>query len=154
MRIKPQDITPSNQTPFQTHHEVRTEYDLEALLKDETALLDVRSNLRVGDRVTFCQYRKIDKQGAHMEGLVGFVSVRITEIDAKHVAVMPEADVVKVKPYVPEEVNNSDNGLEVKRVMPTADGLPFAAVDSNGNEVERFKTKREAEAFAGVSAVA
>ena len=148
MRIRPQDIVNSNQSPFQTHHEARTEGDIEAVLNDQTAFLDVRSNLRVGDRVTICQYRKVDKKGAYMEGLVGFVSSRVVENDSHHVLLVPESPAVRVTPFVPAVPENpNDKGLIVKRVMPF-DGFPFHVLDANGNIVERFKSKVEADAYA------
>lgn len=148
MRIKQQNFCMSDAMPFQQHFEARTEEDIEAAMSDPEALLDVRSNLKVGDRIAICSYERVEKRGANADGLRGFGYVRVLDITKEGVTTIPEAPPVRVVPVIHEQPTVHD-GLIVKQLGPM-DGNGFAVVDANGNIVERFRKKAEAMTYAGI----
>lgn len=150
MRIKPQNFCMSDAMPFQQHFEARTEGDIKEAMTDKTAFLDVRSSLRVGDRIAICSYRSIDKRGSNAEGLRGFGYVRVVDISKDAVEMVSEAPPVYIKQDT-DQLSAPAAGatLVVKKIFPK-DGFNFAVVDAEGIELQRFEKKVEAEAFAGI----
>jgi hypothetical protein len=55
-RIKPQDLTPTNSSPFMSTHGARIQAPLEAALAEAKLFTTVHGNLRPGDEVTVCRY--------------------------------------------------------------------------------------------------
>jgi hypothetical protein len=55
-RIKPQDLTATNSSPFMTTHGARVQIPLADALASPDLFMTVRANLRAGDEVTICRY--------------------------------------------------------------------------------------------------
>jgi hypothetical protein len=55
-RIKPQDFVPLNASPFMTIHGARVLLPIAEALASDELFLNVRSNVRAGDRVTICYF--------------------------------------------------------------------------------------------------
>ena len=143
MKIKPQDIVNSNQSPFQTHHEARTEFPIDGIVNSKQSFLNVRENLRVGDRITVCSYQKVDQRAGTSEGLAGFATVRVVSITAEAVDLVLEAPPVKVGPVPVKVATVSKPKLNVRKVF----GGGFAVMEGD-HTLDQFKTKAAAEEYA------
>jgi hypothetical protein len=133
--------------PFHQHWEARTEFELRDVLKEPKFFSEFKNSLHVGARITLLQYTKVGTHGVDSEGIRGIVVIRIGNIDlgTSEIEYIVEGDIQDVAPPViePEVVND---GPVVKKVFPE-DGYSYIVEDAYGNTVERFKLKREAEAY-------
>jgi hypothetical protein len=124
-RIKPQDLTPTNASPFMSTHGARIQAPLEAALADVGLFMTVRSNLRPGDEVTVCRYGPGDWTKARiterakvliLQSTVKAVEFEVIEPVRVLGAAKPELEVVKPQPELAElEVVPDPNGGFVVR---------------------------------------
>lgn len=143
MRIYPQDFCMSDAMPFQQHYECRTEFPIDEVVLDRQALLTVRSNLRIGDKVTICSYKKVNQKSGVSEGLTGIANARVVYIDDTAVDIVLESDIIFVEEVETEEAPEELEVLIVKKVF----GGGFGVFDEESNIIEQFKTKKEAKEF-------
>lgn len=144
-RIKPQDLTPLNSSPFQTMHGARVQIPLTDALASEDLFLTVRSNLRAGDTVRICRYGSGDWTKARV---LEFAEVIITQSTPKAVVFRLLGEII--------DVEAADPSLEVVKAEPQ---LPALAVEADpqggfvvretgsGNVHKHFKSKVAADRY-------
>lgn len=127
-RIKPQDLTPLNSSPFMTMHGARVTAPLKDVLASEELFMTVRSNLRAGDRVQLCRYESGDWTRAR---LLECAEVIIRQSSPKAVlfrqlgeivdveAADPTLEVVKQEPQLAELeiVDDPQGGFIVRELV-------------------------------------
>ena len=128
-RIKPQDLTPTNSSPFMSTHGARIQAPLQAALADAGLFMTVRSNLYAGDEVTVCRYGPGDWTKARilerakviiLQSAARGVEFEIIEPIRVLGAAKPELDIVKPQPELAElEVVPDPNGGFIVRDAAT-----------------------------------
>jgi hypothetical protein len=107
IRLKPQDLTPLNSSPFMTLHGARVAYPIADALASPDFFLTVRSNLRAGDRVQLCRYEHGDWTRAR---LLECAEVIIAQSTPKAVVFRLLGEII--------DVEAADPALEVVQKMP------------------------------------
>jgi hypothetical protein len=144
-RIKPQDLTPLNSSPFQTMHGGRVQIPLKDALASDVLFMTVRSNLRPGDTVRLCRYGPGDWTKARV---LEFAEVIITQSTPIAVvfrllgeiinveAADPALEIVKKEPQLPELAVEADpqGGFVVRET-------------ASGNVHKHFKSKVAADRY-------
>lgn len=143
MRIHPQDFCMSDAMPFQQHYECRTEYPIDEIILNRQALMSVRGNLRVGDRITICSYNTVNQKSGVSEGLTGIANARVSHISAEAVDLVLEGDLIFVEEAIGVKEEEEPEVLLVKKIF----GGGFGVFDEDDNIIEQFKTKKEAGEF-------
>jgi hypothetical protein len=128
-RIKPQDLTPTNSSPFMSTHGARIQAPLDAALADAGLFMTVRSNLRPGDEVTVCRYGAGDWTKARilerakvliLQSTVKAVEFEVIEPVRVLGAAKPELEVIKPEPKPAElEIVPDPNGGFIVRDAAT-----------------------------------
>lgn len=145
MRIKPGDFCASEAMPFQQHHEARTVFDIVEVANSNQALMNVRSNIYVGDRITICSYDTIKNDRRAEVILKGLAVVRVSKITKDSVETVIETKPIRFAPVSREEdLSNDIEELRVKRAF----GGVFVVEDNMGNVLDQFKTKSAATEYA------
>jgi hypothetical protein len=144
-RIKPQDLTPLNSSPFMTMHGARVQIPLKDALASQALFMTVRSNLRAGDTVRLCRYGPGDWTKARV---LEFAEVIITQSTPIAVLFRLLGEIIDVQP--------ADPALEVVKTEPQ---LPELAVEADpqggfivketvsGNVHKHFKSKVAADRY-------
>lgn len=137
-RIKAQDIAMADAMPFCQHHEVRVRIPLAEALSSEMLFLDVRSNLRPGDRV----YVTYFDDGVPAEE----AELRILSSSATGVTFGIKGEIQRYTVDAQVETSPDETVAEllVKRGRPGE----FKVEDPAGNTLEIFKTKAAAQEYA------
>lgn len=156
-RLKPQDLTPLNSSPFMTMHGARVTYPIADAIASLDFFLTVRSNLRSGDTVRLCRYASGDWTKAR---LVEFAEVIITQSTPKAVefelmgvirtvgAAKPELEVVKQEPQLAELeiVDDPQGGFIVREVVSGTVHKQFGKRGNAQNYVRDYGGKPKDEA--------
>lgn len=136
-RLSPKNLCMSDGMPFQQHHEAQIfGRDLNDVLTDEL-LLNVRSNIKVGDEIMVCGYA--DQTAGR---LTQFARLRVYSAGKDSVKFVVDGEVTGI-PYAEDEPvpEKPESRLEVVRAFHC-----FNVMDKSKNAVvESFKTKKEAE---------
>lgn len=138
-RIRPQDITPTTQSPFMTRHAARVGTPLAELLAFDELFLSVRNNLRPGDSVDLCRYSSGDWTSAR---ILEFVTVLITQkgpnaVEFRQISPIFEIDAPKPE-LAPEPVKPQ---LPVLEVVPAEEGGFLVRDIDTGHVHKHFPTK-------------
>ncbi len=137
-RLNPVDLCMADAMPFQQHHEARVYgRNLEDVLTP-SLLLNVRSNIKVGDEVVICGYAD-----QTMRRLTQFVRVRVFSTQKDGVNFMVDGKVTDIP-----AVEGDPEPVKSGPVLEVARGLRCFNVLSNGVVLETFRTKAEAQEWA------
>ena len=138
-RLSPKNFCMSDAMPFQQHHEARVfGRDLNDVLTDQF-LLNVRSNIKVGDEVVICGY-----SDENMKRLMQFARVRVFSTTKDGVIFQIDGEVIGI-PLIENEPEppKPEPKYEVVRGLRC-----FNVVDKKADVVlETFRTKVEAEVW-------
>ena len=144
-RIKPQDITPTTQSPFMTVHAARCTQPLGEALESPELFLSVRSNLRAGDQVTLCRFESGDPMKARVLEYVRVMITQSTPLAVEFETMEPVHIVGAAKPELEPETPE-DEPLELEVVPDPQGGFNVRQV-ATGHVEKHFKTKAPAERY-------
>ncbi len=144
-RLKPQDLTPLNSSPFMTMHGARVTYPIADAIASPEFFLTVRSNLRSGDTVRLCRYASGDWTKAR---LVEYGEVMITQCTPKAVEfeLMGEIRVVGAAKPELEPAKRQDELAELEIVDNPQGGFIVREVAS-GHVHKHFKSRIAADRY-------
>ncbi len=143
-RLKPQDLTPLNSSPFMTMHGARVTYPIADAIASPEFFLTVRSNLRAGDTVRLCRYASGDSTKAR---LVEFAEVIITQCTPKAVEFELMGAIRTVGDADPAlEVAKSAPQLAVLEIVPDDKGFLVREALS-GHVHKHFKSRVAADRY-------
>jgi hypothetical protein len=144
-RIKPQDLTPLNSSPFMTMHGGRVQIPLKDALASQELFMTVRSNLRAGDTVRICRYGPGDWTKARV---LEFAEVIITQSTPIAVLFRLLGEIVDVEPADPAlEVVKKEPELPELAVEPDPQGGFVVREIPSGNVHKHFKSKVAADRY-------
>jgi hypothetical protein len=144
-RIKPQDLTPLNSSPFMTMHGGRVQIPLKDALASEDLFMTVRSNLRAGDTVRLCRYGPGDWTKARV---LEFAEVIITQSTPKAVLFRLLGEIVDVEPADPAlDVVKKEPELPALEVADDPQGGVLVREVVSGNVHKHFKSKVAADRY-------
>ena len=137
-RLSPVDLCMADAMPFQQHHEARVYgRNLEDVLTP-SLLLNVRSNIQVGDEVVICGYADHT-----MRRLTQFVRVRVFSTQKDGVNFMVDGKVTDIP-----AVEGDPEPVKAEPMLEVARGLRCFNVLGKGVVLETFRTKAEAQTWA------
>lgn len=144
-RIKAQDHTPLNSSPFMTIHGVRITAPLKDALASEDLFRVIWSNLRAGDTVRICRYGPGDWTKARV---LEFAEVIITQSTPKAVVFRLLGEIIDVEPADPAlEVVKKEPELPALAVEPDPQGGFIVKETVSGNVHKHFKSKVAADRY-------
>jgi len=138
-RLKPLNFAQCEGMPFQQHFEARVDRPLDDLDMKEL-FRDLQDNLRIGDQVTVCAYMRDDWDQLMEIGVCRIVHKDNKEIEAAWTQSFTEVPAPSGKK---KEFGNKHQKLYRKKEF----GGGFTVQDEQGNVIERFKTKAEADDY-------
>jgi hypothetical protein len=149
MRIRPQDITPTTQSPFMTVHAARVTHPIAEMLTSDELFLSVRNNLRAGDRVDLCRYDSGDwNEGRILE----YATVLITQktpqtVEFRLLGAITAIEVAK--PVAPPPASTADDRAELEVIPgdPQNNGGFLVRETVSGHVHKHFKSRVAADRY-------
>lgn len=142
-RLSPKNLCMSDAMPWQQHYEARIAgRDINDVLTPHL-FIDVRANLKAGDEVMVCGY-----SDQTWKRLTQFVRLRIYAVSADGVEFMRDGEVIGIPLRKDEPAPKKAAARELDVAKEFGGG--FNVIDKKtGHVLEKFKTKKDAEQYAG-----